>query len=83
MITIDIETISGVPLTGELKAPRPTTSATTRKLSRKDDGCCHGKQAMNDAGDDMFKHSGLVTLSPLAGRGSASSLAPLSCHFTE
>src|SRR5918996_1705749 len=35
MITIDIETISGVPLTGAPNAVRPTTSATTRKLSRK------------------------------------------------
>ena len=35
MITIDIETISGVPLTGELKIARPMTSAQTRKLSRK------------------------------------------------
>src|SRR5688572_1391629 len=35
MMTIDIETISGVPFTGELKTVRPTTSATTRKLRRK------------------------------------------------
>ena len=35
MITIDIETISGVPFTGELNTPRPITSATTRKPSRK------------------------------------------------
>src|SRR3970040_1344668 len=34
MMTIDIETISGVPLTGAPKAVRPTTSATIRKLSR-------------------------------------------------
>jgi hypothetical protein len=34
-MTIDIDTISGVPLTGELNAVRPTTSATTRKLRRK------------------------------------------------
>ena len=33
MITIDIDTISGVPLTGELKTVRPTTSAQTRKPS--------------------------------------------------
>jgi hypothetical protein len=32
MITIDIETISGVPLTGLLNTTRPMTSATTRKL---------------------------------------------------
>src|SRR5687767_3943913 len=35
MMTIDIETISGVPFTGAPNTPRPTTSATTRKLSRK------------------------------------------------
>jgi hypothetical protein len=34
-MTIDIDTISGVPFTGELNAVRPTTSATTRKLRRK------------------------------------------------
>src|SRR5919106_2800022 len=35
MITIDIDTISGVPFTGLEKTVRPTTSATTRKLRRK------------------------------------------------
>jgi hypothetical protein len=35
MMTIDIDTISGVPLTGELKMARPNTSAQTRKPSRK------------------------------------------------
>src|SRR5688500_10308927 len=35
MMTIDIDTISGVPLTGAPNAARPTTSATTRKLRRK------------------------------------------------
>lgn len=35
MMTIDIDTISGVPFTGEEKTVRPTTSATTRKLKRK------------------------------------------------
>src|SRR5450631_1616222 len=35
MMTIDIDTISGVPFTGELKKPRPMTSAQTRKPSRK------------------------------------------------
>ena len=35
MITIDIETISGVPLSGELKMLRPMTSAQTRKPSSK------------------------------------------------
>ena len=35
MMTIDIDTISGVPLTGELKMARPITSAQTRKPSRK------------------------------------------------
>ena len=33
MITIAIETISGVPWTGRLKKARPMTSATTRKPS--------------------------------------------------
>ena len=33
-MTIDIETISGVPFTGLLKRTRPTTSAQTRKPSR-------------------------------------------------
>ena len=35
MMTIDIETISGVPFTGELKIARPKISAQTRKPSRK------------------------------------------------
>ncbi len=35
MMTIDIETISGVPFTGELKIARPKMSAQTRKPSRK------------------------------------------------
>ncbi len=35
MMTIDIETISGVPLTGELKIARPKMSAQTRNPSRK------------------------------------------------
>src|SRR5215213_4440876 len=35
MMTMDIDTISGVPLTGAEKTVRPTTSATTRKLRRK------------------------------------------------
>src|SRR5690606_22807339 len=34
MMTIDIETISGVPFTGELKSGRPATSATTRRVRR-------------------------------------------------
>src|SRR5688572_16463428 len=34
MTTMDIDTISGVPLTGLLNTVRPTTSATTRKLRR-------------------------------------------------
>ena len=33
MMTIDIETISGVPLTGELKIARPKMSAQTRNPS--------------------------------------------------
>ena len=35
MMTIDIDTISGVPLTGELKNARPKMSAQTRNPSRK------------------------------------------------
>ncbi len=35
MMTIDIDTISGVPLSGELKTVRPMTSVQTRKPSRK------------------------------------------------
>ena len=35
MITIDIETISGVPLTGELKSARPKMSAQTRNPRQK------------------------------------------------
>ena len=35
MMTIDIDTISGVPLTGELNTARPKMSAQTRNPSRK------------------------------------------------
>ena len=35
MMTIDIDTSSGVPLTGELKSARPKMSAQTRNPSRK------------------------------------------------
>src|SRR5512141_774863 len=35
MMTIDIDTISGVPLSGELNRARPNTSVQTTKPSRK------------------------------------------------
>ncbi len=35
MMTIDIDTISGVPLSGELNTVRPITSAQTRNPSSK------------------------------------------------
>src|ERR1039457_293866 len=45
MMTIDIDTISGVPLTGELNTTRPITSAQTRKPSRKMITAAHTSRA--------------------------------------
>ena len=48
MITIDIETISGVPLTGLLKSARPITSATTRKLRQNASNAASRKQHVDE-----------------------------------
>ena len=47
MITIDMDTISGVPFTGELNA-RPKTSAQTRKHSRNASTAAMTSSALRD-----------------------------------
>ena len=57
MMTIDIETISGVPLTGELKIARPKMSAQTRKPSRKMMIAAAASSSAHDARVEVFDHA--------------------------
>ena len=61
MMTIDIETISGVPFTGELNSARPKMSAQTRKPSRKMITAAAAEQQPDHAGVERFDavHEGL------------------------
>ena len=59
MMTIDIDTISGVPLTGELKRARPNTSAQTRKPSRKMITAAAASSSAHDPGVQIVKHAHL------------------------
>ena len=54
MMTIDIETISGVPFTGELKSARPKMSAQTRKPSRKMIAAAAASSSRTSAGVERF-----------------------------
>src|SRR5687768_18608719 len=67
MMTIDIDTISGVPLTGAPNAVRPTTSATTRKLRRKASVAAKASSAFASQSLQQFSKSLLdwVTHRPL------------------
>ena len=56
MMTIDIETISGVPLTGVLNTTRPITSATTRKLKLEDQHRGKGEQHAHQPGIPVVEH---------------------------
>ena len=56
MMTIDIETISGVPFTGLLNSTRPMTSAHTRKLRKECQQRCHRKQHMDQTRVDAVEH---------------------------
>ena len=56
MMTIDIETISGVPFTGLLNSTRPITSAQTRKLRQKCQQRRHCEQHVHQARVDAIEH---------------------------
>ena len=56
MMTIDIETISGVPLTGELKSARPEHVGADQKSEQKDDHRGGREQHADEAGVQSVKH---------------------------
>ena len=56
MMTIDIDTISGVPLTGELKIARPITSVQTRNPSRKMITAAAASSSAHDPCVQVLKH---------------------------